>query len=339
MLFFTHLEISFIGTVLDEVSKNGEPISLQTIQRGKSDNFLSREVQKMVKNVLSIWIGVLIALLLPSGNAWPQEDRAIQAAIETFRANVRLPPGTEVKFLEKKESPISDFFSVKLVVMLPDKEMPAIVYVDRKGERVFLGNLFIHGENVTQKEAGPPIPRKIDMGTLDMDKSPSLGDRKARVIIVEFSNFQCPHCVDSWRKLQNLMPKYPNEIRYIFKHFPFQPQGKAFELSEMAAAALDVSHEAFWSIHDFFFTDEGQAVARSDKETLKEKVEQLLKGKGYDLRIFKAALDTGKARNRVLDDMAVGQKIRINATPTKIVNGDIIVGSVPDNVLERYLGK
>jgi protein-disulfide isomerase len=241
--------------------------------------------------------------------------------------------------LEKKESPIPDFYSVKLLVILPDKEMPAIVYVDKTGEKVFLGNLFIKGENVTMKEAGSPKPRKIDMGLLEMEKSPSLGNHGVKITIVEFSNFQCPYCMDSWVKLQKLIQKYPQEIRYIFKHFPFQPQGRTFELSELAAAAQEVNHEAFWTVHDFFFTKEGQDTARLEKGVVKLKIEHLLMEKGYDLSNFQAALETGSARKRVLEDMALGNRIRLTSTPTKIVNGDIIVGSGGDNVLERYLGK
>jgi protein-disulfide isomerase len=290
----------------------------------------------MIKNVLLT--GTLIAfILMVSGSALSQEDKIVQVAIDTFRANVRLAEGTEIKFVEKKDAPIPDFYSVKLVVMLPDKEMPAIVYVDNKGERVFLGTLFIKGENVTLKEAGPPKPRKIDMGILDAEKSPSLGDKGAKVFIVEFSNFQCPHCMDSWIKLQNLIQKHPKEIRYIFKHLPFQSQGKTFELSEMAAAAQEVSNEAFWVVHDFFFTDEGQSTAMLDREAIKKKIEQLLKGKGFDVGMFQSAFKTGKATKRVYDDMALGNKLRVTATPTKIVNGDLIVGSVPENTLERYL--
>ena len=214
-----------------------------------------------------------------------------------------------------------------------------MVYVDKTGEKVFLGNLFIKGENVTMKEAGPPRSRKIDMAILDMDKSPFMGNRNSKVTIVEFSNFQCPYCMDSWVKLQKLIQKHPQEMRYIFKHFPFQPQGKTFELSELTAAAQEVNNEAFWLIHDFFFTDEGQNVARLEKEAVKQKIEQLLKGKGYDVRVFQSALETGRAKKRVLDDIAVGDRIRITGTPTKIVNGDVIVGASQDNILERYLGR
>jgi protein-disulfide isomerase len=260
-------------------------------------------------------------------------------AIDIFKSQVRLPPGTDIKFLEKKESPIPDFFVVKFLIILPDKEMPAMVYVDKTGEKVIIGNLYIKGENVTLKEAGPPRPKKIDMGILEIEKSPFMGNRNSKVTIVEFSNFQCPYCMDSWIKLQKLIQKHPQEIRYIFKHFPLQPQGRKFELSELAAAAQEVSNEAFWIIHDFFFTEEGQNVMGLEKEVIKQKVEQLLKGKGYDVRVFQSALETGKAKKRVLDDIAVGNRIRITGTPTKIVNGDMIIGSTQDNPLERYLGR
>jgi protein-disulfide isomerase len=292
----------------------------------------------MAKN--NFWIGMLIALALTGPvAAFSQEDRIVQVAIDTFKSHVRLPQGTEIKFLEKKESPVTDFYAVKLLILLPDKEMPAIIYVDKEGEKVFIGNLFIKGENVTTKEAGPPRPKKIDMGILEMEKSPSIGNKGAKVTIVEFSNFQCPYCMDSWMKLKGLLQKYPKEIRYIFKHFPFQPVGRTFELSEMAEAAWEISPEAFWLVHDFLFTNEGQSVANLDKKAVQLKIEQILREKKHDVKNFQLALESEKAKKRILEDMALGNKIRLTSTPTKIVNGDVIVGLTPDSTLERYLGK
>ena len=145
--------------------------------------------------------------------------------------------------------------------------------------------------------------------------------------------------MDSWTKLKPLLGKYPKDIRYVFKHFPFQADGKTFELSEMAAAAQEVSSEAFWLVHDFLFTGEGQSVAKLDRKAVQLKLEQLLKEKKHDVKAFQIALESGKGRQRVLDDMALANKLRIAGTPTKIVNGDIIVGPAPDNFLDRYLGK
>ena len=299
----------------------------------------SSEEEEMLKKCLIGGICLLLSIFFFPYPSFSQEDKIGEMAIHTFRTQIRLPPGAEVRFLEKKESPIPDFYSVKLLLVFPDKEVPVVIYVDKASEKVIIGNLFIKGENVTTKEAGPPRPKKIDMTILDVDKSPFIGSKGAKVTIVEFSNFQCPYCMDSWSKFIGLMERYPQDFKYIFKHFPFQPQGKTFELSEMAAAAQEVSNEAFWIVHDFFFTKEGQNIANLEKGAVKQRVEQLLKGKGYDLKIFQSTLEAGRARNRVLEDMALANRLRLTSTPTKIVNGDIIVGSTPDNVLERYLGK
>jgi len=277
--------------------------------------------------------------LLQSSLAVSQEDEVSKAAIETVKRQIRLPAGTEIRFVEKKESQIPGFYTVKMVISSLDKDTPVVAYVDESGEKVILGNLFVKGESVTAKEAGPPTTKKIDMAILDLDHSPAVGQKGARVTIVEFSNFQCPHCMDSWTKLKPLLGKSPKEVRYIFKHFPFQSEGKAFELSEMAAAAQDVSLEAFWLVHDFFFTPEGQNVAKLEKKAVQTRVEQMLREKKMNVKAFQAALENGKGRQRVLGDMALGTKLRITGTPTKVVNGDIIVGSTADNVLTKYLAK
>ena len=268
-----------------------------------------------------------------------QEDKVVKMAIETAKTQMRIPKEMEVKFVEKKESPIPGFYAVKLSVLTPDKEVPVVIYVDQIGERVIIGNLFVKGENVTRKEAGEAIPRTINMGRLEIDRSPFRGSDKGKVTIVEFSNFQCPYCIKSWNKMKEYLEKYPQEIKYIFKHFPLQSLGKSFELSEMAAAAQEVSHEAFWMTHDYFFSDEGQALAKEERGKVIQKIEQMLKEKGHDVKAFQTALETGKAKKKVEEDITIGGKIPVMGTPTTIINGDFVKGSITDKVLERYLGK
>ncbi len=293
----------------------------------------------MFKKVLITTAGFLFLSLLFSPHSFSQEDKIVQVAIETFRTQFRLPPGAEVKFIEKKESPIPGFYSVKLSVSTQNREIPVIVYVDSVGEKVIIGNLFIRGENVSRKEAGEPKLRKMDMGQLGIEKSPSRGPHSGKMTVVEFANFQCPFCVKSWKKMKELMEKNPQEIRYIFKHFPLQPQGTPFELSEMVAATQEISDEAFWAVHDFFYSDEGQAFVSKDSGVLKQKIKDILKGKGYDEKAFQTALETGKGKKRVVEDMALGNKIGVTATPTMIINGDFVGSSLTDKMVEQYLGK
>ena len=101
-----------------------------------------------------------------------------------------------------------------------------------------------------------------------------------------------------------------------------------------------MNQDAFWLVMIFCLQEKGnQSVANLDKEAVQLKIEQLLKEKNHDAKGFRSALESGNGKQRVLEDMTLGNKLRIKGTPTKILNGDLIVGSTPDNILERYLGK
>ena len=293
----------------------------------------------MAKKLVLATLGLVFLSFILTPQIFSQEDKIAQVAIETFKTQFRLPPGAEVKFIEKKESPIPGFYSVKLSVLTQNREIPVIVYVDSAGEKVIVGTLFIKGENVSRKEAGEPKLRKMDMGQLGIEKSPSRGAHSGKMTVVEFSNFQCPFCVKSWKRMKELLEKNPQEIRYIFKHFPLQPQGKPFEVSEMVAATQEISDEAFWAVHDFFFSDEGQAFMSKETSGLKQKIEEILKGKGYDEKVFQTALETGKGKKRVVEDMTLGNKIGVTGTPTMIINGDFVGSSLTDKMVEEYLGR
>ena len=290
---------------------------------------------KMAAGMTSLVLIMVFAV--PPG--FTQEEKAVRVAIEAVRGQMRVPKEIEIKFVEKKESPIPDFYSVKLFLLAPDREIPVVVYVDKAGEKVILGNLIIKGENLTQKEAGPSRPRKIDMGQLEIERSPWRGPENAKVTVVEFSNFECQHCLTAWTKLKEFLEKHPKEIKYVFKHFPLQGQGKPVEISEMIAACQELGREAFWPIHDFFFSSEGQSLVKGEKAAVKKKIEEILKEKGYDPKAYQAALETGKGKKRVEEDLALGNKLRVKGTPTTLINGEFVRNPVTDNLLSQYLKK
>ncbi|MBI5967619.1 MAG: thioredoxin domain-containing protein [Deltaproteobacteria bacterium] len=293
----------------------------------------------MRRRLLLILTVFLTGMMFLEVQGFAQEDRMVQVAIETIRTQGRVPREIEIKFMEKWESAIPDFFAVKLLLSAPDREIPVVVYVDKTLEKVIIGNLFIKGENITRKEAGEPKPRKIDVEQLEIEKSPSQGPAGAKVTIVEFSNFECPYCRGSWMKIKELLGKHPQDLRYVFKHFPLQPQGRPFDLAALISAVQEVNNEAFWLVHDFMFSEEGQTFVKKEKEVVKQKIEQILQEKGYDVKIFQDSWETGKGKKRVEEDIAVGRKIRVRGTPTTILNGNFIIAPLTDKVLEGYLGK
>ncbi len=112
-------------------------------------------------------VALLCLSLLSTVNAPLKENNIVQLAIQTVKIQVDLPEEAEIKLVEKRESPLPDFYMVKLLVIRKDKEVPIVVYVDRSAEKVFLGNLFIRGENITLKETGHSRLSKIGSRSLE----------------------------------------------------------------------------------------------------------------------------------------------------------------------------
>lgn len=118
-----------------------------------------------------------------------------------------------------------------------------------------------------------------------------------------------------------------------------QAQGLPFDVSAIAAAAQEAGNDAFWAVHDFFFTNEGQALIKGPKEATREKVEKILQQKGYDLKAFQTALENGRGKQRVEEDLATGRKIHVRGTPTTLLNGQFLLSPLTDKVVESFLGK
>ena len=124
----------------------------------------------MAKVFIGIMALLIISLLLRLNN-FSRENNVVQLAIETVRIQADLADDVEVKFVEKRESSIPDFYAVKLLVIKADKAVPMVVYVDRAADKVIVGSLFIRGENITLREAGDPGIPKIDVGHFKIEKS------------------------------------------------------------------------------------------------------------------------------------------------------------------------
>jgi len=124
----------------------------------------------MAKVFIGIMALLFISLLLRLNN-FSRENNMVQLAIETVRIQADLPNDAEVKFVDKRESSIPDFYAIKLLVTKADKVVPMVVYVDRAGDKVIVGSLFIRGENITRREAGDPEVPKIDVGHFKIEKS------------------------------------------------------------------------------------------------------------------------------------------------------------------------
>ena len=146
--------------------------------------------------------------------------------------------------------------------------------------------------------------------TFDLTGSPKKGAEKGKVTIVEFADFECPHCSIMSHILTKIAKAYPKDVTIYYKVFPL-----GHPTSEPAArAALAAGLQGrFWPMHDLVFANQGRL---SDARFL-----ELATELGLDITKFKADMVSPTITAQIKRDRLEGINANITGTPTLYING------------------
>jgi protein-disulfide isomerase len=171
-----------------------------------------------------------------------------------------------------------------------------------------------------------PAPKPSPVYDIPLPKKPrAKGPADAKVVIQEFSDFQCPVCRRVVPTLERVLEEYGSQVRLVFRDYPLDFHRDA-HLSAQAAREVfaQKGNEAFWRYHDILLQNQ-HALARSNLEAYAKRLG------GIDMKQFRRALDSGKHRAAVNADMRdvarAGARI---GTPAFFINGKLsIQGAYP----------
>jgi protein-disulfide isomerase len=146
--------------------------------------------------------------------------------------------------------------------------------------------------------------------------APPRGDASAPVVVLLFSDFECPYCARVEPVLQQIRQTFKQDVQVVFKHspLPIHPRAPLAHQAALEAAAQG----RFWEMHDLLFANQQQL----DKPHLVAHARTL----GLDLRAFEAALDDGRHQATLLRDVAEARALGVTGTPTLFVNGRRFAG-------------
>jgi protein-disulfide isomerase len=158
---------------------------------------------------------------------------------------------------------------------------------------------------------------------------PQWGSVDAPVTIVELSDFQCPFCARVQPTLEALKAKYgPAQLRIVYKHNPLPFHQNARPAAEAAAAVFMLGgSQAFFTFHDYAFTNQ-QALTP-------ENFERWAASAGVQPAALKAWLDSGRAGQKVDEDVKLAAQIGATGTPAFRINGVTVSGAQPLDVFVR----
>jgi len=151
------------------------------------------------------------------------------------------------------------------------------------------------------------------------------GPRDARVVLVEYGDFECQYCGEAYPELKAVQKAMGDGLCFVFRHFPLsQAHPHAERAAEFAEAAATIGR--FWEMHDLLYENQ-QAL---DDPSLALYADQL----GMDRKLIDAAL-SGEFAARVRRDFRSGVRSGVNGTPSLFVNGERYEGARDSDTLVR----
>jgi protein-disulfide isomerase len=140
----------------------------------------------------------------------------------------------------------------------------------------------------------------------------ALGPRDAPVTLLEYGDFECPHCGQAYPVVLQALERLGSRLRFVFRHYPISVSHAHAQLAAEAAEAAGAQGR-FWDMHGRLFEHQDQL----DRASLSEHARAL----GLDVERFDRELDGAVYRDRVLEDVASGEESGVQWTPTFFVNG------------------
>lgn len=176
-------------------------------------------------------------------------------------------------------------------------------------KRTFISQLFGKYRVRVDLAAPPPPPPETVLGPTE----PVIGKVDAPVMVIAFSDYRCPYCRELSHTLDELLERYPNEVRVVYRHYPLHEDSEA--LAQAALCAADQGQ--FAEYHRSVFSNNSSA---KDIATLAEAVQ-------LDVASFNTCMKEERHRERITADMKEGQRLGITGTPTLFVAGQRLRGA------------
>jgi protein-disulfide isomerase len=215
----------------------------------------------------------------------------------------------------------------QITIVLTGPKGPEVMrfYVTADGKHALAGQLMPFGAD----------PFAADRKLLAKEANgPSRGPATAPVIVVEFSDLQCPHCKAAVPVLDKLLAEETN-VRFVFQNFPLPMHDWAAKAAAYADCVGRSSNDAFWKFVEGTFNAQPEITAANADEKLKA-VADAAGVKGDDIAACAAKPET---EARVQQSVALGRAVRVTGTPALFINGREIenVGALPYTVLKSLV--
>ena len=233
----------------------------------------------------------------------PSEDEINGFLHETFGYN----PQLTWKIVDVKPGEAKGLTQVDVLISSPEGQGSQKFFVTEDGKHAVVGDIIPFGKHPFQA------------ARIELQKragGPARGPANAPVLVVEFSDLQCPHCKEANPTVERLLNENPN-VRFISQNFPLSSHNWAEKAADYADCVGRASNDAYWKFVDGVFAAQEQITADNADEKLKGLADQ----SGVNGSDIAACAAKPETQSRVEASVQLGKDLGVNSTPTLFVNG------------------
>lgn len=187
------------------------------------------------------------------------------------------------------------------------------------------------GGNTAPAAAAPQVPQAAAKKPELSDKDYYRGNKNAKVVMVEYSDYECPFCQRFHPTMQQVMKEYSDKVKWVYRHYPLSFHANAQKAAEAAECVGKLAgNDAFWKFTDLYFertTTGGTGFAL-------DKLADLGAEAGANKSAVQSCLDNNEMAQKVKDQMAAGTAEGVTGTPGTIIidakgNTQLVPGALP----------
>lgn len=157
-----------------------------------------------------------------------------------------------------------------------------------------------------EQKAQALIPEIAD-DLFNAEYSPAIGNTKGNVTVVEFFDYQCPHCKNMSEVIEGVI-KADSNVKIVFKEFPIFGRSSVFASKAALASQKQGKYKAF---HD--------ALMNASNPLTEEKVLKAAKSVGLNIKKLKTDMESAQVKNEITANVKLAQKLGLMGTPAFVI--------------------
>jgi len=155
-----------------------------------------------------------------------------------------------------------------------------------------------------------------------------IGSSNPKLTIVEFGDFNCPLCANSYKKIRDISINYEKDVKIIYRDFPVRESS-----IELATAGRCAGEQGlFWPMYDKLFQNQSQFNSEKPNQVI-----EMAKQIGVDTNKFTECLASNKFLNNIKKDFTDGEIAEVTGTPTWFIDGYKIPGDIPYDIFIQLI--